>query len=136
MIVVDTNVIAYLYLPGDYTDLAEHLLIQQPDWCAPLLWRSELRNVLAHYLRKKILSFDQIFAIQTEAEALLSAKEYELDTYNVLRLVENSDCSAYDCEFVVLAKKLNTHLITMDKKVLTAFPDIAVSLPKAVNLYS
>lgn len=135
MIVVDTNVIAYLYLPGDYTDLAEHLLMQEPEWCAPLLWRSELRNVLAHYLRKKILSFDQVFTIQTEAEALLSGREYELDSYNVLRDVENSECSAYDCEFVVLAKRLGTRLVTMDKKVLNAFPDIAVSLSAAVDLY-
>jgi len=56
MIVVDTNVIAYLYLPTDYTRLAEQLLAKEPDWAAPLLWRSELRNVLALYLRKNLLS--------------------------------------------------------------------------------
>lgn len=131
MIVVDTNIITYLYLPTEHTELAERLLTQDPDWIAPPLWRSELRNVLAHYLRKNLLTFDAAFAIQTEAEALLSEREYEPDSYAVLRLVEESDCSAYDCQFVALAKRLGTRLVTMDKKILKAFPDVAITLPAA-----
>ena len=52
MIVVDSNVVAYLYLPGDYTEKAEALLEHDADWAAPLLWRSEFRNILAGYLRR------------------------------------------------------------------------------------
>ena len=59
MIVVDTNVIAYFYLPTEHTPLAEKLMMQEPVWAAPILWRSELRNVLALYLRKKALTFDR-----------------------------------------------------------------------------
>lgn len=133
MIVVDTNVITYLYLPTEYTELAERLLEQDPDWVAPTLWRSELRNVLAHYLRKRLLTFDAAFAIQSEAEALLSEREYEPDSYEVLRLVEGSDCSAYDCEFVALAKRLGAQLVTMDKKILRAFPAVAIPLSAATH---
>ncbi len=43
MIAVDTNVLAYLYLPGEYTAQAEALLERDPDWTAPVLWRSEFR---------------------------------------------------------------------------------------------
>jgi predicted nucleic acid-binding protein len=132
MIVVDTNVIAYLYLPSEYSELAERLLVQDSDWVAPILWRSELRNVLALYLRKRLLTFDKAFAIQTEAEALLSEKEYEPDLFAVLRLVQGSDCSAYDCEFVALAKRLEKRLVTMDRKILKAFPETAVSLAAAI----
>jgi predicted nucleic acid-binding protein len=131
MIVVDTNVIAYLYLPSEYSAMAEELLAKKPDWNVPVLWRSELRNVLAHYLRKGILNFDQIYAIQGEAEKLLAGKEYQIDSYSVLREVENSNNSAYDCEFIVLAKRLNTKLVTMDKKVLASCPEIATSLAEA-----
>lgn len=47
MIVVDSNVIAYLYLQGEHTAAAERLLLHEPDWAAPALWRSEFRNILA-----------------------------------------------------------------------------------------
>ena len=52
MIVADTNTIAYLYLPSDYSDDVETLLLKDSHWIAPLLWRSELRNILTLYLRK------------------------------------------------------------------------------------
>ena len=44
-----------------------------------------------------------------------------------MELVRDSDCSAYDCEFVALAVKLDTKLVTVDKKLLKAFPDRAVA---------
>lgn len=128
MIVVDSNILAYLYLPGDFTDQAEKLLAQEPDWVAPTLWRSEFRNILAGFMRRGTLTFDQAYAIQREAEALLSSKEYEIDSYAVLDLVRSSDCSAYDCEFVALAVKLGTRLATMDKKVLRNFPENTFSI--------
>lgn len=128
MIVVDSNVLAYLYLPGEYTAVAEALMEHDPDWVAPVLWRSEFRNILAGYLRRGKLTFAQANALQEEAENLLSGAEYEVDSRSVLELVRDSECSAYDCEFVALAMKLGTKLVTMDGKVLRSFPGIAVAL--------
>lgn len=48
MIVVDSNVLAYLYLPGEHTAAAERLLEREPEWAAPVLWRSEFRNICQH----------------------------------------------------------------------------------------
>lgn len=128
MIVVDTNILAYLYLPGDLTDNAEKLLRQEPEWAAPILWRSEFRNVLTGYLRRSCLTLNQARAIQQEAESLMTGLEFEVDSASVLELVNDSDCSAYDCEFVVLAKQLSTVLLTMDKKLLQAFPEYTAPL--------
>jgi predicted nucleic acid-binding protein len=128
MIVVDSNVLAYLYLPGAHTAAAETLLARDPDWAAPVLWRSEFRNILAGYLRRKGLTFEQAAALQAEAEDLLAGHEYEVDSRSVLELVRDSDCSAYDCEFIALADKLGTTLVTMDKQLLKAFPRCAVAL--------
>lgn len=128
MIVVDSNVLAYLYLPGEHTAAAERLLERDPDWAAPVLWRSEFRNILAGYLRHGSLTFDQATALQREAEDLLVDSEFEVDSVKVLELVRDSDCSAYDCEFVALALQLETQLVTMDGKLLRAFPQIAVRL--------
>jgi len=128
VIVVDSNVVAYLYLPGEYTADAEALLERAPDWAAPVLWRSEFRNILAGCLRRRTLTFDQVCKLQSEAEGLLAGSEFEVDSEAVLELVRDSDCSAYDCEFVALAVKLDTRLVTMDKKLLKAFPAHAVAL--------
>ena len=131
MIVVDSNVLAYLYLPGEFTEAAEALFNNDPAWDAPLLWRSEFRNILAGYLRRKSLTFEQTVALQEEAEDLLAGREYEVDSRSVLELVRGSDCSAYDCEFIALAEKLGARLVTMDKKLLKAFPTRAVALTSA-----
>ena len=128
MIVVDTNVLTYLYLPGDQTAKAERLLAREPDWVAPVLWRSEFRNVLAGYLRRKVLTLDQARALQAEAESLMVGGEQDVDSAAVLRLVSETDCSAYDCEFAALAQKLKVKLVTADTKLLKAFPKQTIAL--------
>lgn len=122
MIVVDTNVLAYLYLPSEHTTMAEVLLERDPDWVVPVLWRSEFRNILAGCLRRKTLAFQDAIKIQAEAEGLLAGGEHAVDSRRVLELVRDSDCSAYDCEFVALGMELGTVLVTMDAKLLKAFP--------------
>ncbi len=128
MIVVDSNVLAYLYFPGEYSAAAEALLEQNSDWAAPILWRSEFRNILAGYMRRKAITFEQANSLQREAESLLEGAEFEVESFAVLELVRDSDCSAYDCEFIALAMKLDTKLVTMDKKLLRAFPKRAIAL--------
>lgn len=131
MIVVDTNVLAYLYLPGEYTSLAERWLEADADWAAPVLWRSEFRNILAGYLRRGNLTLQQAYSLQYEAEDLLRGHEYEIDSSSVLTLVQGSGCSAYDCEFVALAQHLGVKLLTMNGQLLRAFPDVAIALSSA-----
>ena len=128
MIVADTNVISYLLLPTPHTEAAERLFQSDPDWCAPMLWRSELRNVLALYLRKGLLRLEQALAVQERAENLLRGKEYQVTSAMVLTLAKQSGCSAYDCEFVALARDLDAPLVTADKALLKAFPDQAQPL--------
>jgi predicted nucleic acid-binding protein len=128
MIVVDSNVLAYLYLPGEHTVAAEALLDREPEWSAPILWRSEFRNILTGYMRRGALTFEQVHNLQREAESLLAGSEFEVDSFSVFELVRDSDCSAYDCEFAALAMKLDTKLVTMDSKLLRAFPACAVAL--------
>jgi predicted nucleic acid-binding protein len=127
MIVVDTNVIAYFFMRGEHTVAAEQLYERDPQWVAPALWRSEFRNLLAGYMRKEGLSLERACAIQNAAQSLLE-QEYESDSNSVLRLVSESTCSAYDCEFVSLAERLGVKLVTMDAKLRRAFPKVAVSV--------
>jgi len=131
VIVGDTNVIAYLFLRGDFTASAEAWLKKDRDWVAPVLWRSEFRNVIGGFLRKKRMTFDAALQIQREAEALLIGSEHEVDSQRVLELVRDSDCSAYDCEFVSVATRLGVKLLTANGKVLKAFPHHTVAFSMA-----
>ena len=125
MIVVDTNVLAYLLLPGPKTKLAEALLLDQPRWAAPPLWRSEWRNVLSTYLRRDLLQLPQAVALMHRAEVLLAGQDEPVASDQVLQLANRSRCSAYDCEFVAAAQQLGVPLVTEDRAVLVAFPDVA-----------
>jgi len=126
MIVVDTNVIASMWVPNDMDEWVYKVLKKDDDWVAPLLWRSEFRNVLSIYLRKDILEFSVVLQAIEEAEQLMDANEFEVNSTQVMSLVSNSSCSAYDCEFVALADDLNVPLVTFDKKILREFPDISI----------
>ena len=128
MIVVDTNVIAYLFMPGDHTASARRALERDPAWAAPLLWRSELRNVLAVTLRRGHLVLADALDIMDAATTLMAGGEYAVPSPAVLQLVARSSCSAYDCEFVTLAQELGVPLVTGDRAILTDFAASAVAL--------
>jgi predicted nucleic acid-binding protein len=133
MIVVDTSIIGYLYLASPRSRQAEQVLLKDASWAAPLLWRSEFRNVLALYLCKHWLSLEASQQIMTEALSLMEDREYEVDSDQVLKLVTSSSCSAYDCEFVALAQELRVPLVTVGKQLLSDFPQVAVSLAAFVG---
>lgn len=122
MIVVDVNVLAYLLIPGKFTAAAEQLLQEDPSWAVPRLWRSELRNILASYLRADQMDLADAALIFQRAAELIGAEEYEVETTDVLRLSRQSRCSAYDCEYVALAEFLDLTLVTADAKLAKAFP--------------
>lgn len=132
MIVVDANILAYLYLPGPLTAPAEALFAKDPDWAAPLLWRSEFRNILLGYLRREFLSLEEAAGRQRQAEELLAGAEFQVESREVLALARDSRCTAYDCEYVALAVHLDTRLVTMDKQLIREFPKYVVELTTAV----
>jgi len=133
MIVIDTNIIGYLYLSSDRSDQAEKALLIDAEWVAPILWRSEFRNVLAIYIRKNILMLEDAIRIMDEATLLMQGGEYEAVSLQVLQLVGESTCSAYDCEFVALARDLNVRLLTVDTQIVKQFPNEAISLDEYVS---
>jgi predicted nucleic acid-binding protein len=134
MIVVDSNVIAYCWINGERTALAHRLRRLDPDWHAPLLWRSELRNILAGYRRDGSLGGDQIRSIMAAAEAGLAGCEHHLPSDRVFSVIEGGRLSAYDAEFVALAEILGVRLVTEDRAILAACPGRASTLENAVAI--
>ena len=128
MIVVDTNIIHYCWVRGQHTEIAQAVRRQDPDWHAPVLWRSELRNVLTAYLRRRLLSRVQIGGILRAADQAMADGEHLVADDLVLEVVAGSTLTAYDAEFVALASALAVPLVTADKAVLKAFPEQAVTM--------
>jgi len=128
VIVVDTNVIHYCWVRGQNTEIAQAVRQRDPEWHAPILWRSELRNVLTAYLRRGLLTRAQIVGILSIADRALAEREHILPDDLVLDVVASSALTAYGAEFVALATALSVPLVTADKGVLKAFPDRALTM--------
>ncbi len=84
--------------------------------------------MLTLYMRKNIITLEQAQRIMNGALELLRGREYEVSSYEVLRLASESKCSAYDCEFIAAANDLKVPLVTVDRQLLREFPTVAVSL--------
>ena len=130
MIVVDTNAVVHLVLGGAKTDAARRAFRKDPEWAAPLLWRSEFRNVLTVLVRRRGLALVDALHASREAEDLMDGREFGVETQTVLELAARSGCSAYDCEFVALASELGVQLLTSDGEVLAAFPKTAITVER------
>lgn len=128
MIVVDVNTIAYLWSPGEMTQLAESALARDPQWVSPMLWRSEFRNILAGYLRRGDLDAATVERSLDGAESQLTGHEYIIPSSLVMQKVNISTCTAYDCEYVALAEDLKTTLVTSDEQILDQFAKLTTSL--------
>ena len=133
MIVVDTNIIVPLYMTSESTGQVLEILKKDAFWCSPPLWRSEFLNVLAGCLHRKSISLDQARRIMEAALITMAGSEISVSPWRVLELTLASNCSAYDCEFVALAKELGVKLVTLDKQILAQFPGTAIAPAEFIN---
>jgi predicted nucleic acid-binding protein len=128
VIVVDSNVIAYCWINGDRSPLVHRLRRRDPQWHAPVLWRSEMRSILAGYWRDRSLTETQSRQVMAAAEAGMAGREHHLSSERVFDIVGSTRLSACDCEFVALAIALSVRLVTEDRAILAARPELACSV--------
>lgn len=134
MIVADVNTLAHFWFESTQTEAVKDLLLIDREWAAPLLWRSEFRSVLARQMRLKNLSLTDAVEIWGDAESLIAPYEQLVPSIQVLSLVSESNCSAYDCEYVALASFLGVKLVTHDKLILKEFPQLACTAEQYLKL--
>ena len=133
MIVVDTNIIAYLHISGKSTPLAIQLLEKDSTWIAPPLWQSEFRNLLLNYIRHDVIDLEVGINLMEDALITMQNRDLAPSHHLILTLAPSSALSAYACEFVALARELNCKLVTVDKQITKTFPDTAISLEEAIK---
>lgn len=126
MIVVDTNVMVYLVTGSEDTgDRAAKLLRTDSDWAAPSILLSELRNVLTGFVRRAWIELSDAKAMHDDALAILADRIAAVDGSEVLAVAATARLSAYDAEFVVLARDLGCELVSADQAILAAASDVA-----------
>ena len=128
MIVADTNLISYLLIEGDQTELARQVWIRDHEWAMPPIWRSEFLNVLAVSHKVGALDEEQAFLLWRRSNVFLDTTEVEPDGEQVLEIAMNSGISAYDAHFVAVANELGVPLVTADKRLLARCEDVAISI--------
>lgn len=126
MIVADAALIAYLVIPGEHTNDADRVRRADSHWISPPLWQSEMRNVLRNYIASDRLPIKLALEYMTQAEDLMAGRSHPVESRDVLTLAADSGCSAYDCEYVALARAVKVTLVTTDRQVLARFPDVSV----------
>ena len=127
MIVADTNLLVQLWAGREGARAAEAVWRRDPMWVAPPLWRSEFRNALVTFVRARLVDGERAQAMTADAELDMEGREFSVVSPHVMSLALRSGCSAYDCEFAALAEDLGIPLVTSDRQVLRAFPEIALA---------
>jgi len=126
VIVVDTNVMVYVVTGSeDHGDRAAALLRTESDWAAPSILLSELRNVLTGFVRREWVELSDAKAMHDDALAILADRIGAVDGSEVLAVAASLGLSAYDAEFVVLARELECELVSADQRILAAASDVA-----------
>ena len=127
MIVSDANLIVHLYVESESSPVARQVMLRDPEWTSPILWRSEFRNVLVKCIRGGVLQPDKAFRIMAAAETMMAGHEFHVASDDVLDLAAGAGCSAYDAEYVVLARETRLPLVTTDRELLEKFPETALT---------
>jgi predicted nucleic acid-binding protein len=130
MIVADVNLPAYLLISGEHTEEARAVLRKDAVWAFPHLWRSEFRNILAMHMQHRGMSLGDASLAWDHAASLARDHEYAVDAQAILELVARAPLTAYDAEYVALARHLGVPLVSFDQKLQLAAPETAISAEK------
>jgi predicted nucleic acid-binding protein len=132
VVLVDTNILAYLMIEGDRTAGVQELFERDSDWCSEAFVMVEFSNVLATYVRTGALSQAQGTTLLNKAQTLLPTL-HSVATGQALETAIQFEISAYDARFISLARQLKLKLVTQDAKLRNAVPSWTVSLSDALS---
>jgi predicted nucleic acid-binding protein len=128
MIVVDTSVMVYLLTGAGPGEEAARHFSRDPEWAAPALLLSELRNVVVGLVRAGRIEVTDGDEICRDAEEILGDRLALVPSGPVLEEALKGGLSARDAELVVLARRLSASLLTADGAIVQAAPDVALPL--------
>jgi len=128
MIVVDANVIVALVIANSIASSARAVLAADADWIVPSLWQSEVLNALLNEVKAGNVTLEGALEAADTAAQVLHDRVRECRASAILTTAHTSRLTAYDATYVVLARSLGLLLVTEDKQILRACPDVARSM--------
>lgn len=125
--VVDTNVIAYYMLGTEpFVEEASGFWRAVGNVYAPSLWAAEFANVVWMAIRAGVLRAEEgHHRLQLAARLGIRSVPIRAVWQGALGRATDADLPVYDTLFVELAGRRRLPLVTFDKKVLNAFPNLA-----------
>jgi predicted nucleic acid-binding protein len=123
-VIVDTNVVAYAVLgPPDVREAAWRALADVDAVVVPDLFFAEYGNVVWQWARRFEVGAADLLGALDHGEALV---ERVVPTETLWRgavgLALRHDHAVYDAVFVAAAERLETKVLTFDRRLLAAFP--------------
>lgn len=131
MLVVDANVVAYALVQGDRTEQARELWEHDPDWRAPRLLIYELTNVFARLVSQQALTLEAASAALQNGAALVEVLAQEPPSVRILQIAASLRISAYDASYLAAAEVVGARLVTEDRRLLRAAPEITRSISQS-----
>jgi len=128
MIPVDANILAYYFIESPFTELARQVFAKDKEWVVPSLWQHEFLSVLLKIARQGSQSEANLLTIWENANALIEGNEKEVDMQQAFHLAIQHHVSSYDAQYLTLAQTLGIPLVTEDRKLRQAAPDLTVSM--------
>jgi len=128
MIVADVNIVVNLFLEGNHSEKAGALYENDPNWVLPDIWIHEMTNVLSTYVKHGGLDRSMSMELLNSSLDYFLPATVSLPMDGVLACSLDYNISAYDAEYIYLAREKNIPLITVDKRLIRSIPDHTKSL--------
>lgn len=127
MIVVTPEVLVPLLIESARTDECERLYRAKPDWIASPSWRGEFRRILGERVSRGEMMWQNALARFEGAVRIMEAGERSVDPEELFSFLATTPISSNEAEYLALATRLGTNLVTYDKKLLKMFPEVAMT---------
>jgi predicted nucleic acid-binding protein len=127
MLVIDASALAALLMPEDGGEEVEKAVKEAEGVSTLDLAAYEVGNAVWRRVRRGELSMEEGNVVVSTLLSLLetfevfSYREVAADTF---RLAVDAGITVYDAAYVVLAKRLDARLLTLDGELLRKFPDV------------
>ena len=132
MVLVDTNVIAPLYVRSARSKAVAELFARDSLWRTEPLALIELSNVLISYERASYITAATARECLSRAAAFLQPHFFRVTHEAALDAALRYRVTAYDGRFLAVAQQLGTRLVTEDSKLHSAAPALTQSLAEAL----